>query len=445
MKVYKSEMFVSLPRWKYNVPSTLAKLVPADSFHPHTIHVFNENSSLSVNVSSPAGSHWLQPFPSWDANRIGNPFALQSVLGFEIDPCGRLWALDQGRIEGHVVNNGQALKLVVYDVETGRVVHRHQFTPQISAAQAFLNDIVIDLYHYAAYISDSGIPAEGNTHLGLDPSIIVHKVAANESFRVLNEHSSVQANASLSLYINGDQIVDGSGNPMMTGADGIALTSDAKTLFFCPLTSTHMYSASALDLLIGNTKSVSDLGNRGFASDGISCDDRGDLYATSLTGSSILKREDKWKTIASDTTAMVWPDTLAWKQEKGGASMLFMSNQLHLFLVNKLPFSLSGDGEQNPQKSKDVLFRVWRVFIPEVSSYMHGMIENGASCSWPSLHPESNPNSNKLFWIFSVILLVVALLIGFTHYYKWRQSRFLLERRSELLRHDGNVSEYEKL
>ena len=93
------DVFVSFPRWKPNVPATLAV--------------------LDFSASPPIA----RPFPTWAANEVGVPEALQNVLGFEIDPCNRVWALDQGKVNNSAAIPG-SIKLVVYNGTTGDELFR---------------------------------------------------------------------------------------------------------------------------------------------------------------------------------------------------------------------------------------------------------------------------------------------------------------------------------
>lgn len=56
------EMYVSMPRWKPHVPATFGKI-----FYDHATHTSR-----------------IIPYPSWEMNKVGDPDALQSVLGFEV-------------------------------------------------------------------------------------------------------------------------------------------------------------------------------------------------------------------------------------------------------------------------------------------------------------------------------------------------------------------------
>ena len=106
------------------------------------------------------------------------------------------------------------------------------------------------------YITDSGI----SIHHG-DPvqgGLIVYDIGKDTARRVLNAVScggnteaarsfrsltppqvpSTQADTDYRIVINGDAVLpDNKGGPMMTGADGIALTPDCYYLYYCPLTS----------------------------------------------------------------------------------------------------------------------------------------------------------------------------------------------------------------
>lgn len=63
----------------------------------HTHLTLDLNGSYLANPVVPVGP-LLDPFPSWAANTEGDSDALQSVLGFEIDPEDRIWILDQVRM-----------------------------------------------------------------------------------------------------------------------------------------------------------------------------------------------------------------------------------------------------------------------------------------------------------------------------------------------------------
>lgn len=92
-------IFVSTPRWMPGVPATLS------------------------TIDNSYGMPLLRPFPSWAANQEGNVSALQSVLGFEIDPCNRVWVLDQGKVAGNAALPG-SIKLVVYNASDGTELWR---------------------------------------------------------------------------------------------------------------------------------------------------------------------------------------------------------------------------------------------------------------------------------------------------------------------------------
>jgi sugar lactone lactonase YvrE len=102
------------------------------------------------------------------------------------------------------------------------------------------------------------------------------------------------------------------------GSDGIAISPDGKTLFYCPLTSRHLYSVS-VDALADRSKSdadvaatVKDLGEKGGAADGLESDAQGRVYVSDYEHNAICRRSltNEFETLVHDPRVL-WPDTLS--------------------------------------------------------------------------------------------------------------------------------------
>jgi sugar lactone lactonase YvrE len=117
------------------------------------------------------------------------------------------------------------------------------------------------------------------------------------------------------------------------GSDGIAIGHDGKHLYYCPLASRHLYRAPTDALLDEKAsdeelgKRVEDLGDRGFASDGLESDDRGRIYLTDYEHNAIHRRgaDGQYETLAFDARAL-WPDTMSLAAD---GHLYFTANQLH--------------------------------------------------------------------------------------------------------------------
>jgi hypothetical protein len=206
-------IFVSVPRWTadgyQNVSATLAELKP----HP-------DHPKQKV----------LVPYPSEAANDFSNTTNLVSVLGMEIDPCGKLWVLDQGRLPGGQAENA---KLVQYDLETNKETTRIEFgSGVVDLAHSFLNDLVIDIPGNKIYITDSGIRPGDSTTQG---ALLIVDLDTLKTKRILFNTEFTNAVDTYRFSVNSVEPVL-TDSPMMTGADGIALDATASTLHWCPLT-----------------------------------------------------------------------------------------------------------------------------------------------------------------------------------------------------------------
>lgn len=348
-------IFVSVPRWKPGVPATLATL---------------DFSAPGATPTTPL----LRPFPSWEGNAVGDASALQSVLGFEIDSCDRVWVLDQGRVAGEPAIPG-SIKLVVYNSTTGAELWRRTFSEDLASAdRSFLNDLVLDQVNQFAFITDSGIPI--NASLPDKGGLLIYNYQADEGHqgegvgpvrRVIDSTWATQPNTSLWIHINGDPVLQAS--PEMTGADGIALSPDVNTLVTCPLTSHHNFAIPTAVLRDPTSTDAQilaatvDLGSKGTASDGLAFDSTGALYNTGLELNGVFRQshvapgQGPGDSLAMNATTLVWPDTIGFDHH---GSILLVTNQLYKFVEGRLDFS----GAVNN-------FRLSRIAVgPMIDSYM---------------------------------------------------------------------------
>ena len=72
---------------------------------------------------------------------------------------------------------------------------------------------------------------------------------------------------------------------------------------------------------------MEDLGDRGFASDGLESDDKGRIYLTDYEHNAILRRDadGQYETLVHDPRVL-WPDTLSLATD---GHLYFTANQLH--------------------------------------------------------------------------------------------------------------------
>ncbi|CAG1017143.1 hypothetical protein BURC_01766 [Burkholderiaceae bacterium] len=326
----KGNIYVSTARWGGpEIPATLSKLVKKN------------------------GQWKLQPFPSKQMNDVANPKGLKAVLGFEIDRNDVMWILDQGHVAGAPSKPGDE-KLVGWNLKTGKEVARYEFSDADSDKKcSFLNDVAVDNDAGVVYISDSGIFCDP-----LKGGIIVYDIKANKARRVLSAPEWVN-NENFTFKIHGRDVLkpkDGKPNGMKTGADGIALSGDKKTLYWTNLTGNRLLSLPTA-LIRDFSKSEEDIkkavkveATLPSNTDGMTADRNNNLYMTALTLNGLMKRDAKTGEVSTFVTSdeISWPDTLAWGP---GGTLYLVSNHLHLWV----------DGDMDFDNPKVPNFRIYRM------------------------------------------------------------------------------------
>eukprot|EP00010_Vexillifera_abyssalis_P006486 CAMPEP_0201545610 /NCGR_PEP_ID=MMETSP0173_2-20130828/2066_1 /ASSEMBLY_ACC=CAM_ASM_000268 /TAXON_ID=218659 /ORGANISM="Vexillifera sp., Strain DIVA3 564/2" /LENGTH=356 /DNA_ID=CAMNT_0047954045 /DNA_START=187 /DNA_END=1257 /DNA_ORIENTATION=+ len=330
LKLYKDSIFVSVPRWKPGVPSTLNTLTT------------DEN-----------GRGLLQPYPTLAYNQNH----LNWVQSFEIDSRGWMWIIDTGMknlfTPKYFVWNTP--KIIVLDLETNDVLKELVLDASIAPQVTFLNDIVVDEKRNFAYITDS---------YG-DGGIITYDFTNNKARRYTGNSTNAEPAYKTNTYCG--QATFTADDP--TPSDGIALSADTNTLYYCPLDGVHLYTLPTQVLRDFDSSNdeidtaVVDLGKKLGSSDGLALSSNGILYYGNLQNCSVnywntsepLTNESQHQLVANHYS-MDWADTFAF-DNKG--SLLFTTNRLEYFVNEKMDFT--GYSGAN--------FRIWSVQIGE-NSYL---------------------------------------------------------------------------
>ncbi|HEV7301367.1 MAG TPA: L-dopachrome tautomerase-related protein [Tepidisphaeraceae bacterium] len=282
----------------------------------------------------------IKPYPSLEYNKRQTEFpgtTLVSVQSVVVDATGkRLWLLDTGSINFQPREKHGA-KLIGIDLDTNRVVKEIVFEESVALRTSYLNDVRIDLTRGrqgTAYITDSS--GAGNN------AILVVDLATGNTMRRLDRHPSTLANEQFVPRVEGKPLmarVPGQPEAYVTiGADGIAISPDGETLYYCALASREWYAVST-DVLADPKASaaqvsaaVREMPVRDFASDGLETDAWGRVYLTDYENNAIRRYtpgSPVFEVIAS-SPRLIWPDTLAVAGDGGGTGYVYViANQLN--------------------------------------------------------------------------------------------------------------------
>ena len=323
LKVFGDTVYVTVPRWKNGVPS-----------------------SLNTLVRNPGGDIIMQPFPSWDMNKKGDCSAIQYAQSMEIDPnTGFMWIIDTGRL--NLFGSPENLcspKIVILDIATNSVVRAYEFPDNVvSSTSNFLNDIILDYVDGEArfaYISD----AAG------DGKICVYDYAMDESY--FFEDDSMKSGVASSI----------------APVDGIAMSHDFLYVYYSPLGSLSLFAVPT-SMLRDKTSDISGrvttVGAKSSGSDGMMCGRRS-LFYSGLDDDSVYKvtveSEGDYVSMATeerviwDSEQVQWPDTFGFN----GTDLWFVANKISQFQSKSMDFSGS-----------DVNMYIWKLGVGEHGYLWH--------------------------------------------------------------------------
>ena len=229
-----------------------------------------------------------------------NPLAFQSILSIRIDRQNRLWVLDYAKY-----GRGQP-RLLAFDLATNALVHQYDFPSSVAGLLSMLNDFQVDPAGERIYIAETSPILQR-------PALIVYDVASRTARRVLEGHSSLQAE---------DYVIQAPGRDMVAfgfytlriPVDSIALDKRGEWLYFGPVSGDRLYRIARRDLddagLSAETLAarVQDYGPKTL-SDGITMDVADNVYLSDMEHSAVvlLGPDRRLSTLLKDPR-LRWPD-----------------------------------------------------------------------------------------------------------------------------------------
>jgi len=256
--------------------------------------------SKQIRVVELLKDRTTQAYPNKDwayAAQTNKTGGLYGVLGLNVDENGILWMLDvsgkehAGRLVGWNTNK-EKLHKVIY------------LAKPIIKENSFLNDLAIDTKHNVIYIADTGVG-----------SIIIVDLKTGQARRVLDSAIETKAE-SVDMIINNRLVKLGS-EPARLGINPITIDHNNTFVYFGAMSGTSIYRIATEDLLNKNlsdnalTEKIERIGNKPI-SDGITIDNSGNIYVTSITENAIgvTRPTGHYETLFQQDE-LSWPDGMA--------------------------------------------------------------------------------------------------------------------------------------
>ncbi|CAH1393209.1 unnamed protein product [Nezara viridula] len=215
IEIWKDRVFITVPRWKSGVPSTLNYVKVTDGESP-----------------------LLHPYPNWETNNVTEEknYTIGNTFRVRADECGRLWVIDSGLI--NIVESPKVLsppKIMIFNLTTDELIREYHLKPSDIKDDSFFANIVVDVSpdkcdEAFAYLPDLG-----------SYCLVVYSYKENESYRINHHYFHFDP-----LY--GDYNISGVNFQWTDGLFGISLSplneNGFRTMYFHPLSSINEFTVS---------------------------------------------------------------------------------------------------------------------------------------------------------------------------------------------------------
>ena len=264
-----------------------------------------------VEVDPKTGAVTPYPDAGWNSfNEKGDGKSQWiSVQALWVDKADHLWALDFSLPK--IDQERLPPKLVEFDLTTNRVIRQYDFKGVVSSKDS-LNDVRIDTEHDYAYLTNAGNRG----------SLVVLDLKTGDARQVLVGGRSTFADPKQHLVIGDEIALRPDGSVTEIQADGIALSPDARWLYYRPLTD-HNYWRVPTSALRDARLSDAELAGKveylgsSVLSGGLVMDGSGTLYGGDLEHRTVVSLTmtpgDKLrsKVFVSDPSKLSWADGFA--------------------------------------------------------------------------------------------------------------------------------------
>ncbi|KAF5295221.1 hypothetical protein FQR65_LT10505 [Abscondita terminalis] len=323
---YDDYFYVTMPRMKNGVPATLGRFTALQGF-----------------TSAPL----VEPFPSWDFNKIADCDALQNVQNLEIDPNGIMYILDGGHTHSLMQNpvKNCPAQLVMFNIKTHQTVKTHVFPQNVaSQSNSFLYDLVVD--DEFVYITDNS---------ATDPGIIVYSKEHDRSWKI--RHPTMHGDAKAQRFTVNEEKIDVKINiagialgPKIQQTETSIVLNQDREVYYTSISSLHLYSISSAVLQNESNSNngaeysgmVRDVGVKDSQSDGIIMSNHGVMFYGLLSDNSIAQWDSSipfpkgQKVLSRDANYIQW--TNAFTIDTSG-NLTVLSNTLQKFIHGPLDIS----------------------------------------------------------------------------------------------------------